>query len=182
MRPEKTGTAVEVAVGEGVLLGVAVIVGVDVAVAVAVRVGVGVRVRVAVAVTRAGADALTLINTLKGMAIDITRRCPLLGGITGGLSGPVIKSVALYMVYEVASAVEIPVIGCGGITTATDALEFIMAGASAVQVGTAGFTNPRVPLEVLEGIAEFMEKEGVADIAEVIGAAWRLPPSSDFTV
>ena len=135
-------------------------------------------VRVAVAVTRAGADALTLINTLKGMAIDTTRRCPRLGGITGGLSGPVIKPVALHMVYEVAGAVAIPVIGCGGITTATDALEFIMAGASAVQVGTAGFTNPRAPLEVLEGIEDFMEKEGVADIAELIGAARGSQPPS----
>ena len=134
-------------------------------------------VRVAVAVTRAGADALTLINTLKGMAVDVTRRRPLLGGITGGLSGPAIKPVALYMVYEVAGAVGVPVIGCGGITTANDALEFIMAGASAVQVGTAGFTNPRAPLEVLEGIEEFMEKEGVTDITELIGAARRLPPS-----
>jgi dihydroorotate dehydrogenase (NAD+) catalytic subunit len=128
-------------------------------------------VRVAVAVARGGADALTLINTLKGMAIDVTQRRPLLGGITGGLSGPAIKPVALYMVYEVASAVGVPVIGCGGIATAKDALEFIMAGASAVQVGTAGFTNPRAPLEVLEGIEGFMEKEGVTDITELIGAA-----------
>ena len=137
-------------------------------------------VRVAVAVTRAGADALTLINTLKGMAIDVTQRRPLLGGITGGLSGPAIKPVALYMVYEVASAVEVPVIGCGGIATAKDALEFIMAGASAVQVGTAGFTNPRAPLEVVEGIEDFMKKEekkGIRDITELIGVAQRLPPS-----
>ncbi|MBI4180837.1 MAG: dihydroorotate dehydrogenase, partial [Chloroflexi bacterium] len=89
--------------------------------------------RVAVAVAEAGADAISLINTLKGMAIDITRRRPLLGNITGGLSGSAIKPVALYMVYEVAGAVDIPIIGCGGIATATDALEFIMAGASAIQ-------------------------------------------------
>jgi dihydroorotate dehydrogenase (NAD+) catalytic subunit len=127
--------------------------------------------RVAIAVARAGADALTLINTLKGMVIDVVRRCPLLGGITGGLSGPAIKPVALAMVYEVAGVVRVPVIGCGGIATASDALEFIMAGASAVQVGTAGFTNPRASLEVLEGIEEFMVKEGVADITELIGAA-----------
>ncbi|MFC2002421.1 dihydroorotate dehydrogenase [Chloroflexota bacterium] len=128
---------------------------------------------VAVAVAEAGADAITLINTLKGMAIDIARRRPLLGNITGGLSGPAIKPVALYMVYEVASAVGVPVIGCGGITTASDAIEFIMAGATAVQVGTANLTDPRAPFDVLEGIREFMEKEGVVDISELIGAARR---------
>ena len=127
--------------------------------------------RVAVAVAEAGADAVSLINTLKGMAIDIPRRYPLLGNITGGLSGPAIKPVALYMVYEVAGAVDIPVVGCGGITTASDALEFIMAGASAVQVGTASFANPRAPLDVLEGIELFMGKEGIQNIAELIGAA-----------
>ncbi len=130
-------------------------------------------VKVAVAVAEAGADALTLINTLKGMAIDLTRRRPLLGNITGGLSGPAIKPVALYMVYAVAGAVDIPIVGCGGITTAGDALEFIMAGASAIQVGTAGFINPRAPLDVLEGIEQFMVKEGIKDINELIGVARR---------
>jgi len=130
-------------------------------------------VRVAVAVAEAGADAISLINTLKGMVIDITQRRPLLGNITGGLSGPAIKPVALYMVYQVAGAVEIPVIGCGGITTSGDAIEFIMAGASAIQVGTANLTNPRAPLEVLEGIEKFMEKEGIGDIGELIGVARR---------
>lgn len=129
--------------------------------------------KVAVAVAEAGADAISLINTLKGMVIDITRRRPLLGNITGGLSGPAIKPAALYMVYEVAGAVELPIIGCGGITTASDAIEFIMAGASAIQVGTASFANPRAPLDVLEGIEQFMKKEGVKDIAELIGAARR---------
>ena len=128
---------------------------------------------VAIAVAEAGADAISLINTLKGMVIDITKRRPLLGSITGGLSGPAIKPVALYMVYEVASAVELVVIGCGGITTASDAIEFIMAGASAIQVGTASFTNPRAPLDVLEGIEQFMEKEKIKDIAELIGVARR---------
>jgi len=128
---------------------------------------------VALAVAEAGADAISLINTLKGMAIDITKRSPLLGNITGGLSGPAIKPVALYMVYEVAGAVDLPVIGCGGITTASDALEFIMAGASAIQVGTASFTDPRAPLDVLEGIEQFMKKEGIEDIAELIGVAQR---------
>jgi dihydroorotate dehydrogenase (NAD+) catalytic subunit len=128
---------------------------------------------VAKAVAEAGADAISLINTLKGMAIDITRRRPLLGGITGGLSGPAIKPVALYMVYEVAGAVNVPVIGCGGITTSSDALEFIMAGASAIQVGTASFANPRAPLDVLEGIEQFMKKEGIDNLTDLIGTARR---------
>jgi dihydroorotate dehydrogenase (NAD+) catalytic subunit len=128
---------------------------------------------VARAVAGAGADAISLINTLKGMVIDIGRRRPLLGNIFGGLSGPAIKPVALYMVYTVAGAVKVPVIGVGGITTSSDALEFIMAGASAIQVGTANFTNPRAPLDVLEGIEQFMAKEGVKNIAELIGAARR---------
>ncbi len=127
--------------------------------------------KIAMAVAEAGADAISLINTLRGMAIDITRRRPLLGNITGGLSGPAIRPVALYMVYEVAGAVEVPVIGCGGITTASDAIEFIMAGASAIQVGAASFTNPRAPLDVMEGIKQFMKKEGIKDIAELIGVA-----------
>jgi len=129
--------------------------------------------KIATAVAEAGADAISLINTLKGIAIDIARRRPLLGNVTGGLSGPAIKPVALYMVYEVAGAVDVPVIGCGGITTASDAIEFIMAGASAIQVGTASFTNPRAPLDVLEGIEQFMRQEGIEDIAELIGAARR---------
>ena len=127
--------------------------------------------KIALAVAEAGADAICLINTLKGMVIDTAKRKPLLGNITGGLSGPAIKPVALYMVYEVAGAVKVPVIGCGGIVTAGDALEFILAGASAVQVGTANFIDPRTPLDVLEGIEQFMEKEGVRGIAELIGAA-----------
>ncbi len=130
-------------------------------------------VKVAMAVAEAGADAISLINTLKGMAIDITKRRPRLGNITGGLSGPAIKPVALYMVYEVAGAVELPIIGCGGVATGSDAIEFIMAGASAVQVGTANFTNPRAPLDVLEGIEQFMKKEGINNLADLIGAAQR---------
>ena len=126
---------------------------------------------VASSVAEAGADALTLINTLKGMAIDIYARKPLLGNISGGLSGPAIKPVALYMVYEVSRSVRIPVIGCGGIATATDALEFIMAGASAVQTGTAGFNNPYSPLEILEGIEDFMKRKGIGSIREITGAA-----------
>ena len=129
--------------------------------------------KVAMAVAKAGADALSLINTLKGMAIDITRRRPRLGNITGGLSGPAIKPVALHMVYKVAGVVDLPIIGCGGIATASDAIEFIMAGASAVQVGTAGFTNPRAPLDVLEGIEQVMKKEGISNLADLIGIARR---------
>jgi dihydroorotate dehydrogenase (NAD+) catalytic subunit len=127
--------------------------------------------KIAKAVAEAGADAISLINTLKGMAIDVTKRRPRLGSVSGGLSGPAIKPVALYMVYEVAGAVELPVVGYGGITTASDALEFIMAGATAVQVGTASLANPRAPLDVLEGIERFMEKEGIEDITDLIGAA-----------
>jgi dihydroorotate dehydrogenase (NAD+) catalytic subunit len=130
-------------------------------------------VRIAMAVAEAGADAISLINTVRGMAIDIATLRPLLGNKTGGLSGPAIKPIALAMVYEVAAAVDLPIIGCGGITTGKDAIEFIMAGASAVQVGTASFANPRAPLDVLEGIEEFMRKEGIADIKEIIGAARR---------
>ena len=126
---------------------------------------------VAIAVAEAGADTISLINTLKGMTIDIAKRRPLLGSVSGGLSGPAIKPVALYMVYEVAGAVEVPVVGCGGITTASDAIEFIMAGAGAIQVGTASFTNPRAPLDILEGIEQFMEKEEINNLTDLIGAA-----------
>lgn len=131
--------------------------------------------RIAMAVAESGADAVSLINGIRGMAIDIGKRRPMLGGTSGGLSGPAIKPVSLYMVYEVASAVELPVIGCGGVTTASDAIEFIMAGASAIQVGTANLINPRAPLDILEGIERFMDKEGVKDINELIGAARAYP-------
>jgi dihydroorotate dehydrogenase (NAD+) catalytic subunit len=126
---------------------------------------------IAMAVSKAGADAISLINTLKGMAIDITKRRPLLGNVSGGLSGPAIKPVALYRVYEVAGAVDVPVVGCGGIATAADAIEFIMAGASAIQVGTASFVNPQAPLDILEGIEQFMKKEGMTNLANLIGIA-----------
>ena len=126
---------------------------------------------IAVAVEGAGADAIALINTLKGMAIDIKRGKPRLGNTTGGLSGPAIKPVALYMVYEVANVVHIPVIGCGGVRCAEDALEFIMAGASAVQVGTANLSNPHVALDVLEGIKHFMRDRGIRKLTDLIGIA-----------
>jgi dihydroorotate dehydrogenase (NAD+) catalytic subunit len=126
---------------------------------------------IASAVAEAGADAISLINTLRGMAIDTRTRKPLLGNICGGLSGPAIKPVALYMVYQVAQKVKVPIIGCGGIASANDALEFIMAGASAVQVGTANFTNPRTPLDIIKGMRSFMEKEGIRNLSGLIGAA-----------
>ena len=129
--------------------------------------------KIAVAVAEAGADALTAINTLRGIAIDIAKRRPLLGNIVGGLSGPAIKPVALYMVYEVAGAVDVPVVGCGGITTASDAIEFFMAGASAVQIGTANFISPHSALDILEGIEEFMKGEGINSLTELIGVARR---------
>ena len=128
-------------------------------------------VEIACAVADAGAHALTLINTFPGMAIDIVRRKPMLGNIVGGLSGPAIKPIALYMVYRVSQVVRIPVIGCGGIVSASDALEFLMAGASAVQIGTANLANPRAALDVLNGIEVFMEQEGVKDLSDLIGAA-----------
>lgn len=128
---------------------------------------------IAVAVEEVKADAVCLINTIKAMAIDINERKPCLGNITGGLSGPAIKPIALYMVYEVAKVVSIPVIGCGGIASGEDALEFIMAGASAVQVGTANLTNPRASLDVLRGIERFMKKNGITNLVDIIGAARR---------
>jgi dihydroorotate dehydrogenase (NAD+) catalytic subunit len=126
---------------------------------------------IACAVVEAGADAVSLINTLKGMAIDLVGRRPVLGNVVGGLSGPAIKPVALRMVYEVSGAIEVPVIGCGGIASAGDALEFIMSGASAIQVGTATFANPRAPLDILVGVEEFMAREGVRRLSEIVGAA-----------
>lgn len=117
-----------------------------------------------------GADALSLINTLIGMAIDLKKRRPVLANITGGLSGPAIKPVALRMVWLVAKAVKIPVIGIGGIMNATDALEFILAGASAIQVGTASFINPGAAQTIAEEMEAWMLANGVTDIKELIGA------------
>jgi dihydroorotate dehydrogenase (NAD+) catalytic subunit len=126
---------------------------------------------VARAVADAGADAISLVNSFKGMAIDTAKRRPAFENITAGLSGPAIKPLALALVYEVAGVVEVPVIGAGGIATAADALEFMMAGASAVQVGSATFRNPRAALDVLEGIERFMAKEGIKKFGDLIGAA-----------
>jgi dihydroorotate dehydrogenase (NAD+) catalytic subunit len=130
-------------------------------------------VRIAQAVTTAGADALCLINTVRGMAINIKTRQPVLGNSYGGLSGPAIKPVALYMVYQVFKAVNIPIIGCGGITNADDAIEFFMAGATAIEVGTASFMNPRAPMDILEGIEKYLLENKIDDLRELIGAAHR---------
>ena len=126
---------------------------------------------IAVAVESAGADAVSLINTVSGMSIDIQRRKPRLGNITGGLSGPAIKPIALAMVWKVAGCLRIPVIGCGGIMTAEDALEFIMAGATAVEVGTANLVNPRTVLEIIDGLRQYMQAEGIRNITDLRGIA-----------
>ena len=118
----------------------------------------------------AGADALSLINTITGMKIDINRRTFALANKTGGMSGPAIKPVAVRMVYQVAQAVKIPIIGMGGISTAEDALEFILAGATAVSVGAANFINPYATVEVINGIEDYMKKNHIDDIKELIGA------------
>ena len=117
-----------------------------------------------------GADAVSLINTLTGMKIDVERQTFALANKTGGLSGPAIRPVAVRMVYETARAVRIPVIGMGGITCAKDALEFILAGASAVSVGTANFVDPFTSLKVIEGMEEYMDRHGVKNIADLVGA------------
>ena len=116
-----------------------------------------------------GADSVSLINTLLGMAVDIAGMRPALSTITGGLSGPAIKPVALRMVWQVANAVKIPVIGMGGIMTAADALEFILAGASAIQVGTASFIDPRSSINILKGIENYLVERGYSDISEIVG-------------
>ena len=116
-----------------------------------------------------GADAISLINTLTGMKIDIHRQKFVLANKTGGLSGPAIKPVAVRMVYQTAQVVKVPIIGMGGISNAEDALEFIMAGASAVAVGTANFRNPYTTVEVVDGIQAYMQQHGVEDINTLIG-------------
>jgi dihydroorotate dehydrogenase (NAD+) catalytic subunit len=118
----------------------------------------------------AGADALSLINTITGMAIDIRSRKPVLANRIGGLSGPAIRPVAVRMVWEACRAVKIPVIGLGGIMNANDALEFLIAGARAVQVGTANFVNPLATIQVIEGIEDFLSEEGISDINDLIGS------------
>lgn len=124
-------------------------------------------VEIAKGVEGAGADSVSLINTLLGMAIDVKTRRPLLSTVTGGLSGPCVKPVALRMVWQVAQAVGIPVVGMGGISSANDAIEFLIAGASAVQIGTANFIDPQITIKVIEGIKEYLEFNGFSSVKEL---------------
>ena len=126
-------------------------------------------VEIAQAAVEGGADALSLINTLLGMAIDIHSRKPILANTMGGLSGPAVKPVAVRMVYQVASAVEVPIIGMGGIMNAEDAVEFMLAGADAVAVGTANFMNPTATVEIAKGIEGYCEKHGFEDVNQIVG-------------
>lgn len=125
---------------------------------------------IAKAVEAEGADAVSCINTLMGMAIDAEKRKKLLSIGTGGLSGPCVKPVALRMVYQVAQAVQIPVIGLGGISSATDAIEFLLAGATAIEIGTANFLDPAISQKVALGINEYLDRHGIADVKDIIGA------------
>ena len=124
---------------------------------------------IARAVEAEGADSVSLINTLMGMAIDIERRQPMLSISTGGLSGPAVKPVAVRMVWQVAKAVDIPVIGLGGISTAADAIEFFMAGASAIEIGTANFLDPAVTIKVRDGINQWLDDHGCKSLSEIVG-------------
>jgi dihydroorotate dehydrogenase (NAD+) catalytic subunit len=124
---------------------------------------------IALAAEAAGADSVSLINTLLGMAINAETRKPVLSMVTGGLSGACVKPVALRMVWQVSKAVKIPVIGLGGISSATDAIEFLLAGASAIQIGTANFIDPAISAKVAKGIVEYCEKQGVEDVNELVG-------------
>ncbi|BBO74060.1 dihydroorotate dehydrogenase B (NAD(+)), catalytic subunit [Desulfosarcina widdelii] len=126
-------------------------------------------VKIARAAEDAGADSLSVINTITGMAVDLATRRPKLANITGGLSGPAIKPVALRMVWQTAQAVGIPVVGVGGIMTAKDALEFMLVGATAVQVGTANFVNPGGTMEIIDGMAAWLEEQGIGDVKALIG-------------
>ena len=128
---------------------------------------------IAIAAQEGGADAVSLINTLTGMAVDLESRRPVLGGVTGGLSGPAIKPVALRMVWEAAGAVEIPVIGMGGIATGRDALEFMMVGATAVQVGTATFADPSAPIRIIAEMSAALDELGLKSASEIVGTIQR---------
>lgn len=125
---------------------------------------------IAKGVEGAGADSVSLINTLLGMAIDAETRRPVLSTITGGLSGPAVKPVALRMVWQVSQAVKVPVIGLGGISSAADAIEFMLAGATAIQVGTANFVDPLVTVKIIQGIEDYMQRHGVTNVIDLIGA------------
>jgi dihydroorotate dehydrogenase (NAD+) catalytic subunit len=132
-------------------------------------------VAVAQACEEAGADGLTTINTVLGMRIDVAKRRPMLGTGSGGLSGPAIRPIAVHLTYQVAQAVSIPIIGAGGVTNASDALEFLMAGASAVQVGTATFADPTAPLTVIEGLATYVRAQRLASIRDIVGVTLPRP-------
>ena len=125
---------------------------------------------IARAAEASGADALSLINTLLGMAIDAKRRRPVLARVVGGFSGPAVKPVALRMVWQCSKAVSVPILGMGGVTTGTDAVEFMLAGATAVAVGTANFMNPQATVDVIDGIIDYCEEQGVNDVNDLIGA------------
>lgn len=125
---------------------------------------------IARAAEASGADAISLINTLLGMAIDVKRRRPVLARVVGGFSGPAVKPVALRMVWQCSKAVSIPILGMGGVTTGTDAVEFMLAGATAVAVGTANFMNPQATVDVIDGIIDYCEEQGVNDVNDLIGA------------
>ena len=125
---------------------------------------------IARAAEEAGADAVSLINTLIGMAIDVVSRTPFLGNVTGGLSGPAIKPIGVRMVWQVAQTVRIPIVGMGGIVSATDALEYLIAGATAVQVGTAHFVDPRSSLKIIDGIADYLNRHRLPDLSKLIGS------------
>ena len=124
---------------------------------------------IALAAEAAGADSVSLINTLMGMAIDAERRKPLLSMVTGGLSGPCVKPVALRCVWQVAKAVKIPVVGLGGIMNATDAIEFFLAGATAIEIGTANFIDPETTVKVVDGINEYLDRHNYSSITDIIG-------------
>ena len=125
---------------------------------------------IARAVEAEGADSISMINTLLGMAIDVEKRRPVLSTITGGLSGPAVKPIALRMVWQTAQAVKVPIIGMGGIASATDAVEFLLAGASAVEVGTYNFVDPSATTQIVDGIEDYMHRHGFTDIQDLIGA------------
>ncbi|MBQ2321691.1 MAG: dihydroorotate dehydrogenase [Bacteroidales bacterium] len=124
---------------------------------------------IAKSVEEAGADSVSLINTMLGMAIDAEKRRPVISTVTAGLSGPALKPVALRMVWQVSKVVKIPIVGLGGITNATDAVEFLLAGASAVQIGTANFLDPTTPIKVVKGIEDYMNRHNVNDVKELVG-------------
>jgi dihydroorotate dehydrogenase (NAD+) catalytic subunit len=138
-------------------------------------------VAIARAVADAGADAISLINTLVGMAVDVRTRQPKIGNVTGGLSGPAIRPVAVRMVWQVARAVRLPIIGMGGIVTAEDALEFLIAGATAVAVGTANFINPTAAVKVIEGLEQYCAANGIPDVRQLIGTL-QIPGGDDQCV